>query len=46
MNGIMKLMAHETMHILQYDNMVWINPFLNQLDSKLKEKSKILSKSK
>ncbi len=41
-----ELMAHETMHILQYDNMVWINPFFNQLDSKLKEKSQFYQKAK
>jgi hypothetical protein len=33
------LMAHETMHILQYDNMIWVNPFFNKLDTKWKAKS-------
>jgi len=29
------LMAHEMMHILQYDNMVWINGLLSRTDKKL-----------
>jgi len=40
-----ELLAHETMHILQYDNMVLINPFLNKKDYKLKEKSKLYKKA-
>lgn len=39
------LMAHEVVHILQYDNMVWINPFLNRIDHKLKETSNIYQKA-
>ena len=39
------LMAHEVLHILQYDNMVWVNPFLNRMDKKLKERSKIYQKT-
>ena len=35
------LMAHETMHILQYDSFVWINPLLFPLDKKWKQKSNI-----
>lgn len=31
------LMAHETMHILQYDNMVYLNPFFKKLDRKWKD---------
>jgi len=38
------LMAHEVVHILQYDNMVWINPFLNRVDSNLKSTSKAYQK--
>jgi hypothetical protein len=33
------VMAHETMHIIQYDSMLWTNPFFNQLDAKWKAKS-------
>jgi hypothetical protein len=33
------VMAHETMHILQYDSMIWINPFFNQLDGRWKTSS-------
>ena len=39
------LMAHETLHILQYDNMIWVNPFLNRTDKKLKEKSAFYQKA-
>jgi len=39
------LMAHEVLHILQYDNMVWVNPFLNRMDKKLKERSKLYQKT-
>ncbi|MEO1624520.1 MAG: hypothetical protein AAFV25_05140, partial [Bacteroidota bacterium] len=34
------LMAHEVVHILQYDNMVWLNPFFNRWDQKLKNNIK------
>lgn len=33
------LMAHETMHIIQADNMVWLNPFFNKTDAKWKTQS-------
>jgi len=39
------LMAHEVMHILQYDNMVWVNPFLNKLDNKLKSNNSFYQKA-
>ncbi len=35
------IMAHETMHILQYDNMVYMNPYFQRLDTNWKNKSKI-----
>lgn len=31
-----ELMAHEMMHILQYENLVWINPMLKKVDAQLK----------
>lgn len=40
-NSYYRLMAHETMHILQYDSRIWINPFLNKTDQRLKSKSKL-----
>lgn len=40
-----ELMAHEVFHILQYDNMVWVNPFLNKMDQKLKATSKLYQKA-
>jgi len=36
-----KLMAHETIHILQYDNMVWANAMLNKVDARIKRRSKM-----
>lgn len=32
------LMAHEVVHILQYDDMSWLNPMFNKVDVKLKDK--------
>jgi len=40
-NSYYRLMAHETMHILQYDSRIWINPFLNKTNQRLKSKSKL-----
>jgi len=40
-----KLMAHEVVHILQYENMVWINPLLNRIDRKLKKNSTFYNKA-
>ena len=31
------LVAHEVVHILQYENMIWINPMLTRLDRKWKK---------
>lgn len=36
-----KIMAHETMHILQYDNIVHVNPYFKRLDSSWKNKSNV-----
>jgi len=38
------LMAHETMHILQYDNLVWLNSYSNKLDKKLRLNNELYEK--
>lgn len=43
--GYYDLMAHEVLHILQYDNLVWGNSLLIRLDNKLKNSSKLYQKA-
>lgn len=31
------LIAHEVVHVMQYENIVWINPMFNKLDNRMKQ---------
>lgn len=35
------LVAHETMHVLQYENRIWLNPIFSKTDAKWKTQSKL-----
>jgi len=37
------LIAHETMHIIQYDNLVWFNPLIAKINNNLKNNSKAIN---
>lgn len=36
-----RLVAHETMHVLQYENRIWLNPLFSKTDAKWKIQSRL-----
>ncbi|MEM1124329.1 MAG: hypothetical protein AAGJ18_28080, partial [Bacteroidota bacterium] len=39
-----ELITHEMVHVLQYENIVWVNPLLSRFDHNLKEHKKTYQK--